>query len=693
MQLEESEHKAALERILASPELATSPRMAQLLRYLVEETLAGHGPRLKETVIGVDVFTREPGYDPKIDPVVRVEVRRLRGKLLEYYDGSGKADPVRIDLPKGSYQAAFSSSAPVAPEPAPEPAPPPPPPAWRLWLLAAALLALTAVAVFQFSRRPEPIGAPRLITGHQEFSRTPVFSADGQALLFSRDGNGAWSHIYRQKVNGRESVAVTSGDVKDYEPAWAASGAIAFLREKPGGRYGLQYIATDGGAPREVAEVGIRSTLNFLPDGSALLVSDKEPGAGPARLVLIALADGRKTPLTNPENGWQGDQQARLQPGGSWVAFVRAKEASVQDVWRVPVTGGPAAPITTEKRLIAGLDWAEDGSHLLVAMSRGEEPRSLWRVHPDHGILGRVAEVGIGLLAPAVARKGSRLAYTTRLSDTNLWRADIGGASRALTTSIQMDTGPQISPDGKSIAFRSNRSGFDELWVSASDGTGLHKVTAMNGPTTGSARWSPDGTRLLLDSRPDGNGDIFVVPVQGGTPQPLTRDKSNEVLPSWSPDGAHVYFTSDRSGAWEVFRIPADGGTAEQITHTGASAGFVSPDGKYLYYVKRSGAGGVWRLPLQGTATEEQMAPLPTNLWGQWALGPKGLYYAVFGAPGERAIRRRDLATGAIRDVVKLDRLPVQFDSGMSIAPDESWLCWSQLDAAGSDIYLVENFR
>ena len=400
---------------------------------------------------------------------------------------------------------------------------------------------------------------------------------------------------------------------------------------------------------------------------------------GPARLVRIALPDGRKTPLTNPENGWQGDQQARLQPGGSWVAFVRAKEASVQDVWRVPVTGGAASPITTEKRLIAGLDWAEDGSHLLVAMSRGEEPRSLWRVHPDRGILGRVAEVGIGLLAPAVARKGNRLAYTTRLSDTNIWRADFNGASRALTTSIQMDTGPQISPDGKWIAFRSNRSGFDELWVSASDGTALRKVTAMNGPTTGSARWSPDGTRLLLDSRPDGNGDIFVVPVQGGAPQPLTRDKSNEVLPSWSPDGANVYFTSDRTGSWEVFRIPA--------------AGFVSPDGKYLYYVKRSGAGGVWRLPLHGTATEEQMAPLPPNLWGQWALGAKGLYYAVFGAPGERVIRRRDLATGAIRDVVKLDRLPVQFDSGMSIAPDETWLCWSQLDAAGSDIYLVENFR
>jgi hypothetical protein len=115
-------------------------------------------------------------------------------------------------------------------------------------------------------------------------------------------------------------------------------------------------------------------------------------------------------------------------------------------------------------------------------------------------------------------------------------------------------------------------------------------------------------------------------------------------------------------------------------------------DGKFLYFVKRSGDGGVFRMSLP-EGKEERMAALGTNLWGQWALGAKGLYFAVFGAAGERAIRRLDLATGKTRDVVELSRMPVQFDSGMSVAADESWICWSQLDAAGSDIFVIDSFR
>ena len=304
-----------------------------------------------------------------------------------------------------------------------------------------------------------------------------------------------------------------------------------------------------------------------------------------------------------------------------------------------------------------------------------------------------MAEAGLGPLAPAVARRGGRVAFVLRFADTNLWRAELTGTKppRALTNTPQLDTSPQIAPNGD-IAFRSNRSGTNEVWLL----TGGHarKLTAMNGPVTGSARWSPDGKRLVFDSRPSNHGDLFLLPASGGTPQRLTEEPSNEAVPSWSHDGQAIYFASDRTGDWEVFRMPAVGGAAERLTSQGGFAPFASRDGRWIYYAKRTGDGGLWRRRLsEPGAREERVAPLTPNFWGQWALGAKGLFYAVFSVEGAKAIRRLDLASGQTRDVVMLDRMPVQFDSGMAVAPDEAWLCWSQLDAAGSDIYVMDGAR
>ena len=84
-----------LERILASDGFARAERMSRFLRFVVEQTLRGRGDQLKEYLIGVEVFDRRESFDPRIDPVVRGEARRLRLKLKEYYDSEGQNDPVR----------------------------------------------------------------------------------------------------------------------------------------------------------------------------------------------------------------------------------------------------------------------------------------------------------------------------------------------------------------------------------------------------------------------------------------------------------------------------------------------------------------------------------------------------------------------------------------------------------------------
>jgi TolB-like protein/tetratricopeptide (TPR) repeat protein len=96
-----------LAKIIESSVFADSRRMARFLRFAVEETLKGNASRLKEIVIGTEVFDRAPSYDPRLDPIVRVEARRLRAKLGAYYENCGENDVVVVEFPKGRYVPAF----------------------------------------------------------------------------------------------------------------------------------------------------------------------------------------------------------------------------------------------------------------------------------------------------------------------------------------------------------------------------------------------------------------------------------------------------------------------------------------------------------------------------------------------------------------------------------------------------------
>lgn len=105
----ETEIQAArqyLERTLGSKLFARSGQLSRLLRFLIEKHLEGRDGQLKESVIGVEVFGRRPDYDPKSDPIVRTEMRRLRQRLSEYYQNEGRLDALRFEVPKGGYAPA-----------------------------------------------------------------------------------------------------------------------------------------------------------------------------------------------------------------------------------------------------------------------------------------------------------------------------------------------------------------------------------------------------------------------------------------------------------------------------------------------------------------------------------------------------------------------------------------------------------
>ncbi len=113
------EVRAHLRRILESRGFAGSARMRRFLEFTVERTLARHADQLKEYTIGVEVFDRAPSFDPRVDPIVRVEARRLRSKLKQYYAGDGARDDMRVTYPTGGYAPRFAPREVSVPAPVP----------------------------------------------------------------------------------------------------------------------------------------------------------------------------------------------------------------------------------------------------------------------------------------------------------------------------------------------------------------------------------------------------------------------------------------------------------------------------------------------------------------------------------------------------------------------------------------------
>jgi TolB-like protein len=105
-----------LDRILCSPGFANNERLSRFVRFVVERQLEGKAEQLKESLVGVEVFGRLPGFDTRLDSVVRTEAAKLRARLAEYYLSQGAADPVLIQLPKGGYAPVFREIE-VTPEP------------------------------------------------------------------------------------------------------------------------------------------------------------------------------------------------------------------------------------------------------------------------------------------------------------------------------------------------------------------------------------------------------------------------------------------------------------------------------------------------------------------------------------------------------------------------------------------------
>ena len=216
----------------------------------------------------------------------------------------------------------------------------------------------------------------------------------------------------------------------------------------------------------------------------------------------------------------------------------------------------------------------------------------------------------------------------------------------------------------------------------------------------GSPRWSPDGRRLLFDSRRgEGASDIFVMDCNAeeltcGAPVPLTDHPSTDAIPAWSADGSSVYFASQRTGHWQVWRVAAKGKVDEstQMTTKGGFHATESPDGRWLYYsrIHSDQVKGVWRKPVSGPQSGadeegEMVLPLEQRALATWVLSGNEIVYSTFGdqkAPS--AVWAFNVQTRQKRMIHSTGHVPLA--RGLAVAPGGKFVYFAQVDRWQSNI-------
>jgi Tol biopolymer transport system component len=692
--------RAELRRILASPAFEDADRLVRFLTFVVDESLAGKGGLLKESVIGSEVFGRPPGYDPKTDPIVRVQARRLRVKLDTWYQNGGQGSTLRISLPKGGYEPEFGP-----PPPAPQEARTPRTRRWPVWVAAASgPLLLAAVAILLTNSKTAP-GLPgsRPFTAYPGYQTNPAFSPDGQTLAFSWGGGvgDGKSEIYVQPLNADTPRKLTTSTARDRNPVWLPDGQqIGFVRDDGPDHFAVMVASMAGGGERRVAEIagdlGAPPRVEWSRDGKKVYANEAPAAGEPAQIVEIDLASGARRVVVpavkrGPAAGTPGDDDVHLSPDGTSLAFRRRTASVVGDVFVSPVTGGQTRAVTHDQTGIAGLAWSKNGESLIVSSQRQSGLVRLWRFPLNGRPPEALTDAALSASFPAVNPRDGQIAFASRFFNTNIWRIDLRGeaAPQLVAVSNLLDSCPSFSPQGERIAFRSNRTGSDEIWTSDAGGHSAARLTTFGGPVTGSPHWSPDGQYLAFDSRPDASADIFLIPAGGGQRRKLTTEASNEVTPAFSADGKSIYFASDRTGAWQIWKQPVDGGAARQITQAGGFAPQESAEGHWLYYAKTKG--GLFRTPVAGGVEESVLADLTAASWGGWALAGDQVIYATIAGDHDAAsaeLRAFDQKTGKTRVIAPLTYAPVQWDGSVAVSADGHYALVAEVQRQGSEIHL-----
>jgi Tol biopolymer transport system component len=537
--------QAQLRKILVSRPFIHSERLRRFLRFCIEQAALGKPENLREYPIAIEVFDRPDSYNPATDPIVRVEARRLRSKLREYYEAEGRDDAVIIDVPKGSYIPSFElRKQPASPRKAP-------------WKMIAGVAIVTAIAVWAISRQheiPTKLTLSRL-TSNPGLTTDAAISADASLVAYASDRSGKGDlDIWLQQVAGGDPIQLTRDPADDHQPSFSPDGtAIVFRSERE--PFGIYTVSTLGGDARLLARDG--RDPHVSPDGKTIAFWVGSPGddflqpAGklylkpsgesPARQLCADFVSA-SFPVWSPDGTrllFEGSRDSPTMPNRSfdwWIVSINSGNASK--------TGIFDTLLRNNLRLYPGhrgAVWVRD--KLIFAATNGDST-NLWQLpvsggSPQRLTLGSSLEVG-----PSVATNGA-IAFSSLAETVDIWslrinanRGEMPSWMERVTEAAAKSVFPSVSADGKMVAYLSNKSRGNRLWVKNLE-TGLE--TTVGQAQARYPQMNAESTKVAFTE----GQELFVAPASGGGAERMCTDCGRPW--DWSRDGTRMLYVGQGS--------------------------------------------------------------------------------------------------------------------------------------------------
>jgi serine/threonine-protein kinase len=537
------------------------------------------------------------------------------------------------------------------------------------WGLAVVLVAAGLLA----SRRgaaPIQLGSRTQITLDPGLELDPALSADGKLVAYS-GLHGAL--MVRQVEGGGVPVQIVRGaDAAGRWPAWLPDGQrLIFVS-----RRGIESVPALGGQPRLlVAGAAAARGISAAPDGRsfAFVLHDTlfaEPVDGGVARTVTGGVEEMHSPAWSPD----GRRIAFVKGDLQYVLPVDLGNIGHSSVWVVSAGGGRPALVSDEQSLNVSPAWAA-ADRLLYVSDRGGS-RDVWQVAVTRsGTRGAPVQLSAGLdpHGIGVSLDGSRLAYSAFTETSNVWSVPIPASGAASVSTARPETqGNQVienaavSSDGRWVGFSSVRGNVSQVYRVRTGALASEPQQVTS--DSASSYWvafSPDGKEIAFHRFHGEHRQVFVIPVEGGEPVPVTDGSEDERSPEWAPDGRRLLLlanwgtrgtlrivTRNADGRWSAARrLPVVLGTDTVAAGIGAWA----PDGRSI--ACGCGEGGLVIVPVDGGQARRLPSAFSTRGWDfpQWSADGRTVYHVSEDSGRVVAVVAVPVLGGPARVVLRFD--------------------------------------
>ena len=585
------------------------------LGVVLYEAVTGKQPFVGTTSAAIfdEILHKAPTAPVRLNPDVSDELERVINKLLEK-DRDLRyqiAAELRADLKRmrrdsdSSRTVAVSAAEPTKPQRS----------LLKSVLAVVGIVAVVGLAYVLMSGRGEPTPeftrfvdlnpTFRRLTSQRGLEGALSLSPDGASFVYMDQTTGNWD-IYFRRIGGENAINLTEDSpVADMHPSFSPNGeSIAFRSNRDGG--GIFVMGATGESVRRLTDFGSNPT--WSPDGTTVLFATEGIGPDPYGRGTVSSLWTVDVATEETKKIFDGDAvQPDWSPNGHRIAYWGLPPTGGQrDIWTIPAAGGDPVAVTNDDAVDWSPVWSPDGNFLYFSSDRSGT-MNLWRVPIDE-------ETGQTLDPPdpvttgasgqpaglTISSDGKRLAYRVFDITTNIMKVGFDPTTKTVLEDPEFVTegsgnfiDPDVSPDGTSLVFRSER-GQEDIYVIRSDGTGQRPLN-NDRHNDRRPRWSPDGSRIAFDSTRSGSYQLWTMNRDGSGLTQLTDTSFNVVMRAWSPDGSRIAYTDLRTASFIMEADePWDEQGQVQLPPLEDGDGFFdvwswSPDGQWL---AGHGAGG-----------------------------------------------------------------------------------------------------